>query len=404
MKHLVYVVQDRGIPLDGTKGSSIHVRSMVRAFAGLGLRVTVLTGRKISRDFDPGPRVRVRHLAGSRDDAPQTAEALDAIHAKRPIDFVYERLSLHADVASAWCARRGIAHALEVNAPLVDEAVAHRGLDDIDGARRAEANVLAASRLVLPVSPWLVRWAAMTGAEPERIRLLPNGVDKSWLTSLRDSPFAKSGEGRLRVGFIGSLRPWHDLETLLAAFELLDQNDFELEIVGGGPREEWLREAVIERGLCDRVHCCGVVPSDSVSERIDGVDVCVAPYAPDTNFYFCPIKIFEYGARARPVVAAGLPELEEQFPEGSMLFYEPGSAEALAARLAELRDTLAGSGVRTRGPQEDWPDPIGDATAGRRLNQYVGRHTWQLHAEQVLDWIEARNTSSSASAERKAQV
>lgn len=53
MTHIAVVCQDKGVPLDGTKGASIHLRSMATAFARNGVDVTVLSPRIGNARWDP---------------------------------------------------------------------------------------------------------------------------------------------------------------------------------------------------------------------------------------------------------------------------------------------------------------------------------------------------------------
>jgi len=69
------------------------------------------------------------------------------------------------------------------------------------------------------------------------------------------------------------------------------------------------------------------------------MDVTVAPYPPMNNFYFSPIKIFEYAAMAKPIVtsAQGQPsDVIEDHKTG--LLYSPGDRKSLIDCLTLLCD------------------------------------------------------------------
>ena len=375
MTHLAYVCQDRGIPFEGAKGSSIHFRSMVRAFAQSDVDVDVISPRVPVNGVPELPSVSFHFLGSAANSADGVATLLDEIHRGAPIDAVYERLSLHADGASRWCGTAGVPHVLEVNAPLTDEAARFRKVDDPDGTRKIERAVIQGADLVLPVSPWIRRWLIEQGVDTNRARVLPNGVGEDWL---RSQPLSNKeidpGDKPLKVVFVGSLRPWHDLDTLLDAFELLPEDFFRLEIVGDGPGAMHIRQRLEDARLAEKVALCGAVPHDEVMRLIDSSDACVAPYSDSSDFYFCPIKVFEYGARRRPVVAADVPALREQFPEGSLVYYRRGGVPHLAETLERLR---LDRGLQSR-------------TAGR-LHDFVSGHTWEAHARSVLEWAGLRS-------------
>lgn len=371
MIHLAYLCEDRGIAFDGIKGSSVHLRSMVRAFADSGARVSVLSPRLEAGGATPSPEIRFVKLEPDSGGRLAAAAALEALHARSPIDAVYERLSLCSESGSLWCAERGVAHWLEVNAPLAEEAAAHRGLTEPDEARAAQRRVLRHADLILPVSPWLERWLLDQGVAEQSIRVLPNGIDRSWLDSprpRRERSDSASGEA-LRIGFVGSLRPWHDLDTALEALAMFREGEARLELIGDGPGRDLILQRLAKPDLAGRAIWRGGAPHHEVAAWIDAMDVCLAPYPPLEDFYFCPVKIFEYGARRRPVLAPRIGALAEQFPRGSYMEYRAGDAADLARRLRAF----------AREPQSG-------LQCAARLFDYVAEHTWEAHARAVLRW------------------
>src|SRR5207237_1211687 len=86
------------------------------------------------------------------------------------------------------------------------------------------------------------------------------------------------------------------------------------------------------------------------------------------GFYFSPLKLVEYLAAARPVVAADVGELGHCVRPGDTGFlYPPGNADALAGAILEL---LA--------------DPARGTTLGRAGRDHVRReHTWEGNARAV---------------------
>lgn len=379
MTHLAYVCEDTGIPVDGTKGASVHVRSMVGAFARLGVAVSLVSPRIGEEEWLRKLPIRPVRMDRKKAAANVACEEkdkawkrmfrlLDELDDHHPIDAVYERMSLWACGSSLWCRKRGKDHWVEVNAPLVNEASRYREIDDLPGAAHVESEILRHATTLLPVSGWLERWLRGLGCAPDVIHRLPNGVDEHWLTNGNGVDPPRDGSP-LTVGFVGSLRPWHDLDTLLQAFELLPAERFRLMIVGDGPLGEWLGEAISKPPLRGRVEWTGALPRNEVCRAIDKMNIGLAPYRGDEDFYFCPIKIFEYGARCRPVVTAEIPDLVEQFPDDTLILYRPSDAASLADALM----SLAGDHERRR-------------SFATRLRDYVKQHTWSAHAAQVLAW------------------
>jgi glycosyltransferase involved in cell wall biosynthesis len=76
------------------------------------------------------------------------------------------------------------------------------------------------------------------------------------------------------------------------------------------------------------------------------MDVAVAPYPPLANFYFSPLKVYEYMAAGLPVVASALGQLEKLIePEVNGLLVSSGDSVALAQALERL---LKEPALRTR--------------------------------------------------------
>ncbi len=95
----------------------------------------------------------------------------------------------------------------------------------------------------------------------------------------------------------------------------------------------------------------------------------VAPYAAEQEFYFSPLKIYEYMAAGLPVVASRVGHLSEVVADGTTgVLTPPGDASRLAAALA----LLAGSG--------DLRATLG--AAGRAA--VLARHSWDSVAGRVL--------------------
>ena len=113
--------------------------------------------------------------------------------------------------------------------------------------------------------------------------------------------------GKQVIGFVGSLRPWHDLDTLLAAVKLLANTDetVHLFVVGQGPRMEQLQAS--GEGY---VTCTGAVEHHQVPRFMAAMDVVVVPYPREGEPYFSPLKLFEGMAMAKPIVGARIGQVE----------------------------------------------------------------------------------------------
>jgi glycosyltransferase involved in cell wall biosynthesis len=142
------------------------------------------------------------------------------------------------------------------------------------------------------------------------------------------------------------MKAWHGVDDLLAAFGSVrrDVSDAQLLLVGGGPEEHALRRHEVALAPENAVVFTGQVEQDQVPGYVRRFDVAVAPYRPQDDFYFYPLKVLEYLAAGVPVVYSDQGALAQIVgPAG--LGYQPGSVDALADR---IRSLLSDDGLRMR--------------------------------------------------------
>jgi glycosyltransferase involved in cell wall biosynthesis len=285
--------------------------------------------------------------------------------------ILYERHSLFGTSGIELSRELGIPFLVEVNAPLADEAARHRGLDRVEAARAAERAVLGSATYVLAVSPGVARWAQAQGVPAERIAVVPNAVDPAHFCPRPDDRAAIRDElgvdGGPVVGFVGTLKPWHDVGTLVAGLALLPARRPRLVLVGNGPERDRIAREAGRLGV--ETTFTGPVPHARVPAYLAAFDVAVAPYLEDDSFYFSPLKLFEYLATARPVIAANVGEISHCVRPGETgSLYQAGDAAGLTHALSELLD-----------------DPARAAELGASGREHViAEHTWTKTAQTVV--------------------
>ncbi len=378
--NIAYLSADFGVPIFGFKGASIHVREVTAALRRQGQTVHIISSaiaeehageaellavpaqpshaalfKELGQlDAFLGVETRVRHeLRNLLYNFTLYEAALDYLR-QMPAEVIYERYSLFAYAGIKLARTLGIPHLLEVNAPLSHEQEKMRGLDLKILARHLEQKIWNETDRLLVVSTELKQLALRMGVPAERIVVLPNGVDPARFLAVADAgrewPAQRSGsrlcgaavraQWRLTdkcvIGFVGSLKSWHGTETLVQAFEQMPAYTHLL-IVGDGPQREALEQHVRTHNLGAQVTFTGKVPYDDIPACIDAMDITVAPYTPNENFYFSPIKIYEYMMMAKPVVAGAIGQVAEIVRPGENgLLYEPGNVAALRQALLQL--------------------------------------------------------------------
>jgi glycosyltransferase involved in cell wall biosynthesis len=142
------------------------------------------------------------------------------------------------------------------------------------------------------------------------------------------------------VAYAGHLYPWKGVSVLLRALSLLP-NARGL-IIGGHPGEtdlETTRRDAASLGLAERVRFTGAVPPSEVAALLAGADVLVLPNTSTrlSAQYTSPLKLFEYLAAGKPIVASDLPSIREVLEDGrNAVLAAPDDAAALASAITRV--------------------------------------------------------------------
>ncbi len=292
------------------------------------------------------------------------------------VDLIYERYTLFSYAGIRLARELGVPHILEVNAPLVYEQQKMRGLEMKALAQALEHRIWRETDGVVVVSQRLHELVASCGVPEARIHLQPNAVDPKRFVLLQEkgSDMVRAThqlENKCVIGFIGSLKVWHGVVTLIEAFKKLcaECPQVRLVIVGEGPERESLEKYTHDHGLDDAVIFTGNVSYDDIPYYIAAMDITVAPYIPNENFYYSPIKIFEYMVMGKAVVAAKIGQIQEVISEGQTgLLFEPGDTDGL---MAALQQFVKDARLRQR--------------LGENAKAWVQRErTWEKNAQQVI--------------------
>lgn len=351
MTRIAYVCADAGVPVFGTKGASVHVQEIVRAFGRMGHDVTLFTARRGGEPPDDLREVPVRSLPAPPKSDPAMRERATlaanrslrrALNRYGSFDVVYERYSLWSHAGMEFARREGLPGLLEVNAPLVLEQARHRTLVHRATAERVAQRVFAGSTALIAVSPGVATYLRNAcPAAVDRIHVIPNGVDPARFPAERfDQPPEAGSNGPFTIGFLGTLKPWHGLDVLMDAFVRLhaETPDIRLLVVGDGPQRESIEATAMRYGITSALQLTGAVTPAQVPDWLFRMDVAVAPYPASSDFYFSPLKIHEYMAAALPVVTSRVGDLDRVVEHGvTGLLYDPDDPFALAAVLRQLQ-------------------------------------------------------------------
>jgi glycosyltransferase involved in cell wall biosynthesis len=345
---VAYVCTDQGIPVFGRKGCSIHVQEVVQALIETGAEVDLFTPRTQGEPPVGLKSVRLHPLpiAGQKSPAAREEAAFmansdlrQALDRVGPFDLVYERYSLWSYAGMDYAQSTRVPGLLEINAPLIDEQAHFRVLVDRPQAEWVAHRAFGNAAALIAVSQEVATYLRQFPQAEDRVHVVPNGVNPARFPEDLSPSFPRA-PGTFTVGFLGTLKPWHGLQTLVKAFDRLHGivPEVRLLVVGDGPERPRLEEDLCARGLRNAVHFTGSVDPREVPGLLASMEAAVAPYSSLRQFYFSPLKVYEYMAAGCAVVASRIGQLDGLIEhEVSGLLCVPDDPLELAEALLRLR-------------------------------------------------------------------
>jgi glycosyltransferase involved in cell wall biosynthesis len=317
----------------------------------------------------PAHAVELISLAAS---GVEYVQAVREIRRSRP-DLMYERHSKHG-LAGVRAARQyRVPTVLEVNSVFSAdryhqfEPLAFRG-----AVRRIERRAFESADVVIAVSTPLAD--EIRAVTPVEVTVMPNGVDPHRFAperADRDGVRARLAVGkRVVVGWSGILRQWHGVDLLVEAVAALP--GVMLLVVGDGPARADIEGRAADLGIGDRVVITGRIPHERMPDYLAAMDIAVIP--DERTGVASPMKLIEYMAMARAVVAPRLPNIEDVMQHDvNGLLFSPSKVGELRGQLEAL---------------------VGDAARRQRLAARARRdvereHTWRHNADRVLSLVGA---------------
>ena len=177
-----------------------------------------------------------------------------------------------------------------------------------------------------------------------RIAVIPDGVRVA-NGAEQDSAATRADDTPFTIGYAGHLYPWKGVDLIVEALAAMP--DARALIVGGHDKEPDLARVkafATELDCASRITFTGLVPPSEVGARLREADVLVLPNPRSaiSNAHTSPLKLFEYMASGRPIVASDLASIQEVLRDGeNAVLVEPGNPQALVAGIRKIKDDSA---------------------------------------------------------------
>ena len=239
--------------------------------------------------------------------------------------------------------RFGYKTLFEVNGvPSIELKYHYPGIDTnlLSKIKEQEIATLHLSDAIICPSNVTREYIVSLGLDRKRVTVIPNGVSPS---DFSPSPLP---DRKCRVPvllYIGTLADWQGLDIVIKALpRILQQQAVRLHIIGRGRsrQRKLLAKQIRKLGVEEHVIVQPAVPHHEVPAVIAQSDISLAPLGlNDRNVTqgACPIKVLEYMASSRPLIASNIPIVRELVREDiDGLLFSPNDPEDLARQVLTL--------------------------------------------------------------------
>ena len=362
-----------------TKASGVQVMQMCEAFASIGAKVklvalepdkNILSETDLQQYYGVVPNFEIRQL--NRSNGP------------RPVDMFQLQAILKESEESILCYTRG----RDVTAPILGLMLGMYAVVEVHG-KPVSLKERLMLRLIQSHSKGMLvsvtrnlrhLYINQIGFTRNRFVAAPGGVDTTKFNPNISPDDARKqldmGPGTWLV-YAGGL---YDGRGLGVLFESAAKLPVKVMIVGGnnvGEIRKWKHKA---RALgAHNVYFAGYQPPEIVPLYLAASDILIMNYGKhvythsgeDTSGFASPIKMFEYMAASRPIIASDIPMLRELLTnEHNALLVSPGSAASLNTAIRRL---------------------INNPELGRHIattaRTDVGAHSWINRAEYIINQV-----------------
>ena len=214
------------------------------------------------------------------------------------------------------------------------------------------------------------------------LQIAPNGTETERYADLPAPEKARKELGLkdgFTVGYSGHFYPGRGMELLTEIARLLPEVNF---LWMGGRQEDILpwQENLAEQSI-HNVTITGFIPNSRLPLYQAAADVLVMPYGKkisgssggDISRVINPMKMFDYLAAGRPIIASEMPVFHEILTNETAIFCEPGNGQDWAKAIQDLQD-----------------HPEKRAQMGASAKASAEKYTWKNRARITLEKLKSQ--------------
>ena len=297
---------------------------------------------------------------------------------KYEIDVIHERQSIPGGIGVLSSRIFRIPSVLEINSPLSEEVYSRTPIYYLTQLNNKIQTSLAS--VILTQTPILK--SILEIHTKKAIEVVPNAADPILFNSKNGSDVIKKYNLRKKkiITYVGAFTPWHGVDDLILAFKEIKNNipDSSLLLIGKGKGFDETKALVKSLGLMKDVIFTGPIAYDEIPEYLSISDVLVAPFNTQRSkkrvdafrkygLWWSPVKLFEYMAMAKPIVATSLGMVPEYIKGAGLLFRE-GNIEDLSLKIIRLLEN----------------DELSKKLGKQGRKNIIKKYNWGNQAEKIM--------------------
>ena len=223
---------------------------------------------------------------------------------------------------------------------------------------------------IISISQSLKNELVELGIKENKIIVAHDGVDLNNFQKLKQK--LNLAENKKVILYSGHLYDWKGAQVLADASEFLP-DDCVIVFIGGNDIDiknfKNKNKILINK---NKILVLGYKSPELIPKYLKSADVLILPNSAkyEKSKWTSPMKLFEYMASDRPIIASDLPNIKEVLNENNAIFFKPDNSQDLAKKIESVLNN------------KNLVDKI-----SQQAYQDVKNYTWDKRAKKILEFI-----------------